>query len=303
MTEINKKYTSKIKFLKVQGKIYLLSVGKAATSMTEGLLELCESEIEKGYMVIPYGYNFSHTKITVFNSGHPVPDENGEFAAKTILQFLENTDEKDTIILLLFGGESALLPLPRNGITLQDKTETTRQLLLCGARIQETNAVKKHLSMIKGGNLAYKIRGALIILILSDVLGDSLDSIASGPTVPDPTIYEDVSQILTKYNLWGKLPQNIERLIKRVLEDLEEETPKNIPKRHFVEITASNKTCVNAGINKAKAMSFNTMLLTTYLEGEAKEVTHALSSIVKEIKTQTIQLIYLGNYCWWRDNR
>ena len=90
--------------------------------MTEGLLELCESEIEKGYMVIPYGYNFSHTKITVFNSGHPVPDENGEFAAKTILQFLENTDEKDTIILLLFGGESALLPLPRNGITLQDKT-------------------------------------------------------------------------------------------------------------------------------------------------------------------------------------
>lgn len=157
--------------------------------------------------------------------------------------------------------------------------------------------------MIKDRNLAYKTRGTLITLILSDVLSDSLDSIASGPTVPDPTIYEDVSQILTKYNLWGKLPQNIERLIKRVLEDLEEETPKNIPKRHFVEIIASNKTCVNAGINKAKAMSFNTMLLTTYLEGDAKEVTHALSSIVKEIKTQAIQLIYLGNYCWWRDNR
>ena len=84
---------------------------------------------------------------------------------------------------------------------------------------------------------------------------------------------------------------------------MEEETPKNIPKRHFVEITASNKTCVNAGINKAKTMGFNTILLTTYLEGEAKEVAHALSSIVKEIKTQTIQLIYLGNYCWWRDNR
>jgi len=103
----------------------------------------------------------------------------------------------------------------------------------------------------------------------------------------NPTTYKDVSQILTKYNLWGKLPQNIERLIKRGLEDLEEETPKNISKRHFVEIIASNKTCVNAGINKAKTMGFNTMLLTTYLEGEAKEVVHALSSIVKEIKNSS----------------
>ncbi|MCX6088402.1 MAG: DUF4147 domain-containing protein [Caldiserica bacterium] len=99
MTEINKKYTSKIKFFKVQGKIYLLSVGKAAISMTEGLLELCESEIEKGYMVIPYGYNFSHTKITVFNSGHPVPVENGEFTAKAI-RFFENTEEKEALRIL-----------------------------------------------------------------------------------------------------------------------------------------------------------------------------------------------------------
>jgi glycerate 2-kinase len=272
------------KVFTARGKITIVAVGKAAPLMTEGLLEVLGSAVDKGYMVIPRGYEFSAPGFTVFNTGHPVPDEQGELAATTVLQFLEHTDQNDIVIFLLSGGGSALLPLPRDGITLQDKVETTKQLLACGARIQEMNAVRRHLSKIKGGNLAQKTKGTLITLVLSDVLGDPLDSIASGPTVPDPTTFEDVGKTFSKFDLWGKLPANVENLVKRGVQGLEEETPKTVPERHFVKIIASNKAAVSAGVAKAKALGFNTVLLTTYLEGEAREVAHVLASIAKEVR-------------------
>jgi len=272
------------KVFTAHGHIYVVAVGKAAPLMTEGLLEVLGSAVEKGYMVIPHGYEFAAPGFTVFNTGHPVPDAEGEVAAKTVLEFLEHTAPDDLIVFLLSGGGSALLPLPRDGITLQDKMETTKQLLACGARIQEINAVRRHLSKIKGGNLAQKTKGTLITLVLSDVLGDPLDSIASGPTVADPTTFEDVSSIFTKFGLWGKLPANVENLVKRGQQGLEEDTPKAVPEKHFVKIIASNKTAVGAGVKKAKELGFNTVLLTTYLEGEAGEVAHVLSSVAREVR-------------------
>lgn len=265
-------------------KIYLIAAGKAAPSMTEGLLNAIGDKIDKGFAVIPYGYRLENDKIKVFHAGHPVPDKNGEEGARTILEFVQKTDEEDLIIFLLSGGGSALLPLPRNGITLQDKIEITEILLASGANINEINAVRKHLSKIKGGNLAYHTKGALITLVLSDIPGDPLDSIASGPTVEDHTTFEDVQKIFSKYNLWNRIPQNIINLVKRGLEGVEEETPKKIPQRHSTKIIASNKTCVKAAVRKAKEIGFNTILLTTSLHGEAKEVAHVLSSIVIEIK-------------------
>ncbi|MHB8071190.1 MAG: glycerate kinase type-2 family protein [Candidatus Cryosericum sp.] len=272
------------KVFTARGHLYVVAVGKAAPLMTEGLLEVLGSAVEKGIMVIPHGYEFATPDFTVFNTGHPVPDAEGEVAAKTVLDFLEHTNPDDLIVFLLSGGGSALLPLPRDGITLQDKMTTTKQLLACGARIQEINAVRRHLSKVKGGNLAQRTKGTLITLVLSDVLGDPLDSIASGPTVADPTTFDDVARIFTKFDLCGKLPANVEELVKRGQQGMEEDTPKAVPARHYVKVIASNKTAVAAGVQKARELGFNTVLLTTFLEGEAREVAHVLSAVAREVR-------------------
>ena len=268
----------------VRGHLYVVAVGKAAPRMTEGLLEVLDGAVEQGYMVIPHGMSFAAPGFTVFGSGHPVPDSDGEHAARTILQFLEQTAEDDVIVFLLSGGGSALLPLPRAGITLEDKMATTRELLACGARIQEINAVRRHLSAIKGGNLAQRTRGTLVTLVLSDVLGDPLDSIASGPTVPDPTTFQDVAGVFTKFGLWGRLPASVEQLVRRGMEGLEPDTPKSVPERHFTRVIASNKTAVAAGVARARQLGFNPLLLTTFLEGEAREVAHVLAAIAREVR-------------------
>ena len=268
----------------VRGHLYVVAVGKAAPRMTEGLLEVLDGAVERGYMVIPHGMSFAAPGFTVFGSGHPVPDSDGEHAARTILQFLEQTAEDDVIVFLLSGGGSALLPLPRAGITLEDKMATTRELLACGARIQEINAVRRHLSAIKGGNLAQRTRGTLVTLVLSDVLGDPLDSIASGPTVPDPTTFQDVAGVFTKFGLWGRLPASVEQLVRRGMQGLEPDTPKSVPERHFTRVIASNKTAVAAGVERARQLGFNPLLLTTFLEGEAREVAHVLAAIAREVR-------------------
>lgn len=268
----------------VRGHLYVVAVGKAAPRMTEGLLEGLDGAVEQGYVVIPHGMSFAAPGFTVFGSGHPVPDSDGEHAARTILQFLEQTAEDDVIVFLLSGGGSALLPLPRAGITLEDKMATTRELLACGARIQEINAVRRHLSAIKGGNLAQRTRGTLVTLVLSDVLGDPLDSIASGPTAPDPTTFQDVAGVFTKFGLWGRLPASVEQLVRRGMQGLEPDTPKSVPERHFTRVIASNKTAVAAGVARAHQLGFNPLLLTTFLEGEAREVAHVLAAIAREVR-------------------
>ena len=268
----------------VRGHLYVVAVGKAAPRMTEGLLEVLDGAVEQGYMVIPHGMSFAAPGFTVFTSGHPVPDSDGEHAARTILQFLEQTSEDDVIVFLLSGGGSALLPLPRAGITLEDKMATTRELLACGARIQEINAVRRHLSAIKGGNLAQRTRGTLVTLVLSDVLGDPLDSIASGPTVPDPTTFQDVAAVFTKFGLWGRLPPSVEHLVRSGVDGLEPDTPKSVPERHFTGVIASNKTAVAGGVARARQLGFNPLLLTTFLEGEAREVAHVLAATLREVR-------------------
>lgn len=272
------------KEFEIKGDLYVLAVGKASIGLVEGVLEVFGEKIRQGIIVIPKDYRFSHPKFKVFNSGHPIPDEESKRAGKEVLNFVRSTKEEDIIIFLLSGGGSALLTLPRRGITLQDKIEVNKILLNCGARIQEINTVRKHLSTIKGGNLAKNTKGTLITLVVSDVLGDPLDSIASGPTVPDTTTFHDVANIFTKYDLWDKMPENVINLVKRGIEGLEEETPKSLPEKHFIKVILSNRTILLSAENMAKSLGFNTTILTSFLEGEARESAHFLSSIVKEIK-------------------
>ncbi|HQM89609.1 MAG TPA: glycerate-2-kinase family protein [Exilispira sp.] len=212
----------------ITGNLYILSVGKAAVSMTEALLEMLKDNFDHGIIVIPHEYSFSNPKFEVYNSGHPLPDENGIMASKKILSFVENTTINDIIICLLSGGGSALLPYPEDDLTLKDKIKTTRLLLKCGAKIEEINTVRKHLSKIKGGKLAEKANGTLLTLVLSDVPAGSTTCIASGPTVADPTTFKDAFEILSKYNLLESIPKNVLNHIKKGENGLIEESPKQV---------------------------------------------------------------------------
>ncbi len=283
--EKERKIKVKDREFEIKGDIYLLSVGKASFPMTEGALEILVDLVKKGYVVVPYGYEGKLTgNIEILYSSHPIPDKNGERAAKTILNFVESLKEDDILVFLLSGGGSALLPLPKEEITLEDKIETTKLLLSCSARIQEINAVRKHLSKIKGGQLAEKCKGTIITLVVSDVLGNPLDSIASGPTVPDPTTYQDVFTILKKYDLWEKVPERVRELVKKGILGEIPETPKFINERHFTEVILSNRSCIERAIERARELGFNTLFLTGFLEGEAREVAKVIAGIVKEIK-------------------
>jgi glycerate-2-kinase len=269
----------------IKGKVYLLAVGKASFTMAEGIMEILGGLIDKGYVVVPYGYEGSlGNNIEVMHSSHPIPDENGVKSAQKIYDFVRDMEERDILIFLLSGGGSALLPLPRPEISLEDKIETTKLLLSCSARIQEVNAVRKHLSKIKGGQLAIICRGTIITLIVSDVLGNSLDSIASGPTVPDPTTFQDVYNIITKYNLWEKLPERVRRLVKMGMAGEVPETPKSIDSRHYALVILSNRDYLEKLMDKVGNLGVKALLVTGFLEGEAREVAKVIASIVKEIK-------------------
>jgi glycerate-2-kinase len=269
----------------IKGKVYLLAVGKASFTMAEGIMEILGGLIDKGYVVVPYGYEGSlGNNIEVMRSSHPIPDENGVKSAQKIYDFVRDMEERDILIFLLSGGGSALLPLPRAEISLEDKMETTKLLLSCSARIQEVNAVRKHLSKIKGGQLASICRGTIITLIVSDVLGNPLDSIASGPTVPDPTTFQDVYNIIIKYNLWEKIPERVRRLVKMGMAGEVPETPKSIDSRHYALVILSNRDYLEKLMEKIGNLGVKTLLVTGFLEGETREVAKVIASIVKEIK-------------------
>ncbi len=164
---------------KIMGKVYVISVGKAACSMAKAAEEVLGDLIADGIVVTKYGYGEELRKLKVIEAGHPLPDENSVKAAKAGLRIADFVGPKDTLIFLVSGGGSAVFALPEEGISLRDKVKTTELLLKCGARVQEINAVRKHISRVKGGKLAKHVKGNLIGLIISDVVRDPPDAIAS----------------------------------------------------------------------------------------------------------------------------
>jgi len=195
----------------------------------------------------------------------------------------KKVDEDDILLVLISGGGSALFMLPEDGISFEDKVKTNELLLKSGARIYEINAVRKHISKVKGGKLANLVRGTLISLILSDAVGDPLEAIASGPTVKDPTTFQDAYRILKLYDLWNKIPESVRRHIELGLEGKVEETLKeDLPNVHNFLI-ASNSLACEAIKRKAGELGVDAQILTTTLEGEAREIAIALGSIIEEI--------------------
>jgi len=208
--------------------------------------------------------------------------------ANEIVNFLKQRIETDLIICVISGGGSAILPLPCEGITLAEKQETTKLLLACGADIKEINAIRKHISQVKGGQLARLTQPAtLVTLILSDVIGDPLDSIASGPAAPDQTTFEDCWAILEKYDLLGKIPPAVEQHLKSGVDKLIPDTPKaGDPafSKTYNNIVGSNWEAVVAARDNAQKLGYNTLILSTFVEGETKDVARVHAAIAKEVQ-------------------
>ncbi|CAD5244812.1 glycerate kinase type-2 family protein [Thermococcus camini] len=270
----------------VLGKVYLLAFGKAACSMAKAIVDLLGERIEEGVIITKYGYAENCPKLgrlKVIEAGHPVPDGNSLLGGRLGLELAEKVGENDILLVLISGGGSALFLLPERGITLEDKIRTNELLLKSGAKIYEINTVRKHISAVKGGKLAKRVKGTVISLILSDVVGDPLEAIASGPTVKDPTTFQDAFRILKLYGVWERLPESVRRHIKLGLEGKAEETLKeDLPNVHNFVVGSSTLACESA-LAKARELGYNAAILTTTLEGEAREIALAIGSIVQEI--------------------
>ena len=267
--------------------IFVIGAGKAATPMASEIENLLGNRITKGLINVKYGYAGKLNQIRLTEAGHPVPDENGEKGAKDILSLVTNAGKDDLIICLISGGGSALLPLSFPGITLQDKQKTINVLLYCGAAIHEINALRKHISMIKGGRLARAAYSAeSISLILSDVVGDALDVIASGPTVPDSSSFDECMEIIEKYKLQEKLPLSVIKHIKDGIAGKVPETPKSgdkaFDKTHNL-IIGSNIEAILEAKKKSEALGYKTMILSSMIEGDTTSAAHVHCAIAKEI--------------------
>ena len=213
--------------LKKIKNVYVIGGGKASGSMAEALEQILGSHIKNGLVNVPRGSK-NKAEVTKFHeASHPIPDEAGVDGTRRMLKIAEQAKENDLIICLISGGGSSLMPLPRGEISIADKKEITNALLKCGATINEINTIRKHISDFKGGWLAKKAYPATILnLILSDVVGDPLDFIASGPTVPDSTTFSDAIKVLKKYRLWSKAPASIRKVVSDGEKGLITETPK-----------------------------------------------------------------------------
>lgn len=204
--------------IRLIGSIYLVGAGKATAAMADSFISIVNSrKVKEGCVTVPYGINMKSNLCFVTNAAHPVPDSNGIVGTKRIVKLLEKANKNDLVVMFLSGGASALMPLPLDIMSLADKQKITTRLLSSGASIEEMNTVRKHISNIKGGRLAAMInkKFPLITLILSDVVEDKIDVIASGPTVPDTTTFRDTKNVLIKYKLW-----NNQKVISRKLKDL-----------------------------------------------------------------------------------
>jgi len=268
--------------------IFVVGAGKAGALMSKGIEDILQDRIDKGLVIVKYDHLCQTRKIKLHQAGHPIPDEAAVVGTRSIIQMLETATERDLVICLISGGGSALMSTPAPRITLQQKQKVTKLLLNCGATIHEINTIRKHISAIKGGQLArFAYPAELVTLVISDVTGDRLDVIASGPTVPDDSTFGDCMEILNKYELNDKIPVPVLEQIQKGIRGEVSETPKKgdpvFRKTHNV-IIASNKIAVHAAAKKAESLNYNTEILSVAVEGEARKMAKSHASILKEIQ-------------------
>lgn len=272
-------------------RLCLVSVGKAAASMAQAAATVLGERLTAGVVITKYGHAAGYAlppSLTVVEAGHPVPDRAGQEGAAALIRLLTGLTERDRVLVLLSGGASALMPAPATGLTLADLQITTDLLLRAGATIGELNAVRKHLDGLKGGQLARLAAPAPVAaLILSDVVGDPLDVIASGPTAPDPTTYAVACEVVTQRGLWEQLPPAVVAHLQAGCCGQVPETPKP-GEALFGRVTntliGSNRQAALAAVMAAEALGYRAWLLTTFVEGEAREVARVAAALAKGVR-------------------
>ena len=270
-------------------RVWIAGGGKAGAPMAAALWGLLSERVAGGVVNVKVGHLLSPGQtcgpVTLVEAGHPTPDEAGQSGATHIVETLSDLTARDLALVVISGGGSALMPLPAEGVTLADKQAITGALLRCGATIGEINAVRKHLSALKGGQLARLAGPATVVsLILSDVVGNPLDVIASGPTVPDTSTFPDAWHVLEKYDLLDGAPPSVVARLRAGQDGKIPDTPKpGDPAFERVQtvIIGSNEIAAQAAVAKARELGLNSLLLSTFIEGEAREVAKVFAGIGK----------------------
>jgi glycerate 2-kinase len=276
--------------LKSIQRIFVIGAGKASARMAFALEEILGEKISSGIVITKKDYGVPLRKIELVEGGHPVPDRDGWEGTRKLVKLLSHTKEDDLIILLISGGGSSLLVSPIRGISLKDKMKLTEQLLRCGADIKEINAIRKHISQVKGGRVAQLAQpSSILTLILSDVIGDRLDSIASGPTAPDRTTFKECLKIIEKYQLSKKIPRSIYLHLKKGAEGRIKETPKpgdSIFKKVKNVIIGSNRIALQAAKRRAEDLGYKALVLPRPVAGDTTKAALRHVGLVKRIKDE-----------------
>ncbi len=277
--------------LRAFDRVWLVGAGKAGLAMAQAAAQVLGDRLRGGVVVVKDdGAPLPEIPgVTLMRAAHPTPDERSVLAGQRIATLLAQASERDLVVALISGGGSALLNLPVAGVTLADIQRLTIELLACGAPIRAINTLRKHLDQIKGGGLARMAAPAtLVTLILSDVVGSPLEVIASGPTVADPTTFAEALAVIERYELHDRCPPAILAYLAAGARGDHPETLKpNDPLLSKVQnvLIGSNAQAAQAALTAARAAGFHAMLLTTFLEGEAREVGQVLAAIAREIAT------------------
>lgn len=264
-------------------RIQIIGAGKASAAMASAVERILGHRISSGLVNVPNGPQPRVHRIKLNQSGHPVPDRRGLEGAQRIAEIARTANARDLLICLISGGASALLPDPQPPVTLAALQQITRQLLASGATITELNTVRKHISYLKGGQLARLAAPAPVIsLMLSDVIGDDLSVIGSGPTVADRSTFADAASVFERYNI--KPPASV----RKRLESKAAETPKpGDPLFDHVQnvIIGSNRLAIDAAAREASALGYRPLVLSTSIEGETRDIAMMHAAIAKEIRT------------------
>ncbi|HEX8967451.1 MAG TPA: glycerate kinase [Chloroflexota bacterium] len=269
-------------------RVIVVGAGKASGPMAAAVEDVIgERAPVVGSVTVRYGYTAPTRHVRLRQAGHPVPDAPGVEATRAIVDLLRTSDPSDLVVCVLSGGGSALLTWPAEGISLQDLQRTTDALLRCGATINDINVVRKHLDLVKGGGLAHLAAPAeLLTLVLSDVVGNPLDAIASGPTVGDTSTFADAAAVLDRYGLWSQVPRPVAARVRDGLASRVAETPKPgdpVFERTRVAVVGSNLLACQAATEAAERMGLGSLVLSTFIEGEAREVGRVLAGVLREV--------------------
>jgi len=274
--------------LRATRSVVVIGFGKAAVPMARAVETMLGDRITRGVVVTKYGQYKPTAMITVREAAHPTPDAAGMDATTAILDALRDLTRDDLVLCLVSGGGSALFERPVEGVTLADMQQTTRQLIRAGAPITALNAVRKHLSTVKGGQLArHAAPATLIALMVSDVVGDPLDVTASGPTVPDPTTFADALAVLDRYGVRASAPVAVRAYLEAGARGEYPETPKAGDPcfaATYTRIIANAQMALDAAASAAEAIGLPTLVLSSTLEGEAREVARIWASIARQVR-------------------